>query len=116
MAALSAEDSATNDLSALQEALGKNPEDISSYTRLGWALFSLEKFEDAVATFQSAYQRWPNEIEVNYGLGLALKLQGDRNRAVESFVRAEAIEPKSVRSSMMQTLAREQKEYLLQKV
>lgn len=105
---------AARDLSALQEELKNKPNDLGSYTRLAWTLYSLNKFDEAIATFQSAYERWPSEIEVNYGLGLALKMQGNREKALESFGRAEANKSKSIRSNMMRTLAAEQKEYLLQ--
>lgn len=104
------------DLTVLQEKLKESPDDLESHTRLGWAQFSLQQYRDAAQTFEIAYKRWPDEIEVNYGLGLALKMYGKRNEALESFKRAEVIEPTSVRSSMMQTLAAEQKEYLLQEV
>ncbi len=103
-----------DDLTVLQKKLKEKPEDVGSHTRLGWAQFSLAHYDDAVATFENAYKRWPGEIEVNYGLGLAHKMQGKRKEALVSFERAEMIEPDSVRSSMMQTLAAEQKEYLLQ--
>jgi tetratricopeptide (TPR) repeat protein len=106
---------AAKNLSALQEELKQSPGDVGSHTRLGWALYSMEKYDEAEATFQAAYERWPAEIEVNYGLGLALKMQGHQQKALESFKRAEDSEPNSVRASMMHTLAVEQKEYLLQK-
>jgi tetratricopeptide (TPR) repeat protein len=116
MTEATAEAGGSRGISTLQEELKNKPNELGSYTRLAWALYSLSKFDEAIATFQSAYERWPSEIEVNYGLGLALKMLGDREKALESFERAEASESKSVRSSMMQTLAAEQKEYLLQQV
>lgn len=104
------------DLSVLQEELKAKPEDVGSYSRLGWALYSLQKFDEAASTFKSAFERWPDDVEINYGLGMALKMQGDKQEALKAFKRAETSEPGSVRSSMMQTLAVEQKEYLLQEV
>ncbi|MGD8622725.1 MAG: tetratricopeptide repeat protein [Anaerolineales bacterium] len=114
MTEATSEPSALKDLTVLQQELKKKPDDFESHTRLGWALYSLEKYDEAAATFKRAFDRWPNEIEVNYGLGLTLKMQGHRDEALESFKRAESVEPNSVRSSMMNTLAAEQKEYLLQ--
>ncbi|MGD2057738.1 MAG: tetratricopeptide repeat protein [Anaerolineales bacterium] len=101
------------EISVLQAELDQNPDDVSAHTRLGWALYSLEKYEQAVTAFKKAHERWPDEIEVNYGLGLAYKMLGDTEKSLQSFERAESIEPDSVRSSMLNTLAAEQKEYLL---
>ena len=116
MTEVSSEVKQVNDLTVLQQELKDNPDDIGSYTRLGWALYSLQKFDEAATTFKSAFERWPADIEANYGLGMAFKMQGDKQEALESFKRAESPEPESVRASMMQTLAVEQKAYLLQKV
>jgi cytochrome c-type biogenesis protein CcmH/NrfG len=111
-----AEATASIDLTALQEQLNRKPEDLGSHTRLGWAQFSLQEYDQASRTFENAYKRWPEDIEVNYGLGLAFKMQGKQKEALDSFQRAEVIKPDSVRSSMLSKLAAEQKEYLLQMV
>jgi tetratricopeptide (TPR) repeat protein len=116
MTEVSSDVNQVKDLTVLQEVLKEKPEDIGSYSRLGWALYSLQKFDEAASTFRSAFERWPADIEINYGLGMALKMLGDKQEALESFKRAETSEPESVRAGMMQTLAVEQKEYLLQKI
>lgn len=116
MTATSLEVSGPKDVSTLQEELKTNPNDVVAHCRLGWAQYSLGQTYDAVATFEVAYQRWPDEIEVNYGLGLALKKQGRSHEALLSFERAGLVEPQTVRGSMLRQLAEEQKEYLLQKV
>lgn len=101
------------EISVLQAELEQNPDDVSAHTRVGWALYSLEKFDEAAAAFKIAHERWPDKIEVNYGLGLTLKMLGDKDQALQSFERAASSEPDTVRSSMMHTLAAEQREYLL---
>jgi tetratricopeptide (TPR) repeat protein len=103
-------------ISKLQEELKKNNNDVAAHCRLGWAYYGSGKIDEAVSIFQAARQRWPDEIEVNYGLGLALKAQGKTEEALVSFGRTEELPVDTVRGSMLKKLAAEQKEYLVQKV
>lgn len=105
-----------SEIQELQEQLKQKPNDVNNHCRLGWAFLGADRLEEAVDVLRSANQRWPQEIEIGYALGLALKRQGHGTAAIEIFGQAAGIEVNSVRAGMMKQLAEEQREYLLQHV
>ena len=60
-------------LAQAQEEAKTTPNDAASQSRLGWIFLGLKKFEEAKNTFESALLRWPDNIELNYALGLTFK-------------------------------------------
>jgi Flp pilus assembly protein TadD len=82
-----------------------NPSDLSIQCRYGWALFAAEQYEEAQKIFSNASTRWPDEIEVQYALGLIYRDLGDQSSAQGSFQKAGAGQGDSIRQRMFQSMA-----------
>src|SRR5215510_1699840 len=50
-----------------------------------WSLSYHGKSENAIRSFEGIISRWPNNVDANYGLALALKTAGQREKATEAF-------------------------------
>lgn len=89
-----------------------NPNELSIQCRYGWALFAAERYEEAQKIFSSASTRWPDEIEVQYALGLIYKDLGDQSSARGSFQKAGSGQGESIRQRMFATMAEVQMGHL----
>ena len=50
-----------------------------------WSQSYHGKADNAIRAFEGIVSRWPNHVDANYGLALALKNAGQRDKAIESF-------------------------------
>lgn len=100
------------DIASLQEEASKNPGDRGLQRRLAWAFYGAGRFEESRAAFEKARDRWPEDIEFHYGLGLALKQLGQKDAALAEFEKALGIKAGTVQASMLQRLAEEQRNIL----
>ncbi len=89
-----------------------NPNELSIQCRYGWALFAAEQYEEAQKIFSNASTRWPDEIEVQYALGLIYKDLGDQSSARDSFQKAGSGQGVSIRQRMFQSMAEVQMGHL----
>ena len=89
-----------------------NPNELSLQCRYGWALFAAERYEEAQKIFSNASTRWPDDIEVQYALGLIYKDLGDKSSARGSFQKAGSGQGESIRQRMFQSMAEVQMGHL----
>jgi Flp pilus assembly protein TadD len=82
-----------------------NPNELSIQCRYGWALFADEQYEEAQKIFSNASTRWPDEVEVQYALGLIYKDLGDPSSASGSFQKAGSGQAETIRQRMFQSMA-----------
>lgn len=54
-----------------------------------WALHRNAQFEEAIATFQTVLSSDANNIDANYGIGLALRAVGKQADAIQHFQKAQ---------------------------
>ena len=99
-------------LDDLAREADSNPNDLSIQCRYGWALFAAERYEEAQKIFSVASMRWPDEIEVQYALGLIYKDLGDQSSAHGSFEKAGSGQGDSIRQRMFQSMAEVQMGHL----
>ena len=64
----------------LADKLAKNPDDVDGWVLLGRAYKSMERFADAREALKNAYDRAPNEIEIQVDYAEALALAGETRR------------------------------------
>ena len=100
-----------NELSNIQSLkieAEKNPTDIGTHLRLGWAYYGEDLLEEAVIAFQAAIDRFPEDVEALYALGLALKKRGKDQEALKYFKQVTASVDKlddEIRGEMLRRLA-----------
>jgi tetratricopeptide (TPR) repeat protein len=95
-------------IESLRDDLKRNPKEAKNYLRLGWAYYAKGKYEDAVETFKDANDRFSDDVEVLYALALALKVMGNKDKALSYFRKvtllAEKIKDKD-KAGMLRRLA-----------
>lgn len=64
----------------LADKLAKNPDDVDGWVLLGRAYKSMERFADARDALKNAYDRAPNEIEIQVDYAESLALAGETRR------------------------------------
>lgn len=64
----------------LADKLAKNPDDVDGWVLLGRAYKSMERFAEARDALKNAYDRAPNEIEIQVDYAEALALAGETRR------------------------------------
>ncbi|MCJ7568277.1 MAG: hypothetical protein MUO58_12125 [Anaerolineales bacterium] len=95
-------------LEHIQEEAKTNPNNMASQSRLGWILLGLDKVGDAKNTLESALSRWPDDIELNYALGMTFKALDQNDKAGERFQKAVEGQANTARESMFQFIAAKQ--------
>jgi tetratricopeptide (TPR) repeat protein len=96
----------------LQSNLKLNPQVMVNYLHLGWAQYGLKSYEDARETLESAVDRFPDEYEILYLLGLILKKLGDLDKAADLFLQVEQMAAKigdQAKASMLIRFAKSQR-------
>ncbi len=69
-------------IQSFDEAIRLNPQDPRGYVILGEVYMRLKSHERAIDTLSAGLNIAPENIEINYLLGLAYGFQGDKNLAV----------------------------------
>lgn len=69
----------------LRERVQQDPDSLEPRRDLGWALYGLDRTEEAIETLSQASEKFPNDPETAYALGLALKRAGRNGEAREAF-------------------------------
>jgi cytochrome c-type biogenesis protein CcmH len=64
----------------LADKLAKNPDDVDGWVLLGRAYKSMERFAEARDALKNAYDRAPNEVEIQVDYAEALALAGETRR------------------------------------
>lgn len=99
----------------LKEAFQADPKDGEAASRLGWELYSLRHYKEAVEVLQSAHDRAKDDPEIAYVLGLTLKQLQEKDRAIKAFQsaakNADRLENK-LRASMLKRLSHGQANFL----
>jgi len=75
----------SNSIDNLKENLRGNPQELSNYLRLAWAHYGEADYESALTTIQNARDRFPDDYEVAYAMGLILKKMGNMHEAQKVF-------------------------------
>lgn len=68
-----------------------NPQNATEYLERGWLYYTHQNLEKAISDFQTALEKEPNNIEVLYALGLALKASGATQQALKIFIRIDEV-------------------------
>lgn len=92
----------------LEASLKSPPDELEPLRALGWDLYGVERYQDAVDVLKRAHDRFPADAETCYALGLALKQAGDEQAARQAFQAALdnlADQEGVVRADMMRKLA-----------
>lgn len=71
-----------------------NPQTPSEYTARGWVYFSQKKYNQAVADYKTALVNEPENPDIFYAMGLALKASGATAEALEAFSKVDQYLPK----------------------
>lgn len=99
----------------LEQEASSQPQDKDLQRRLGWALYSVGRLEEAQRVLDDAMTRHPQDIELLYSLGMILKATGEFEKARGRFRQARDFEPvndEGSRSSMLRHLAAAQLQIL----
>ncbi len=64
--------------------------DIDALVGQAWSQHYHGKNAEAIQEFQRLVERWPDHIDANYGLALALKTAGEKQQAAELFKKTRA--------------------------
>lgn len=92
----------------LKDNLKGNPQELSNYLRLAWAYYEEKKYESALTTLQDAGDRFPDDYEVAYTMGLILKKVGNKDEAQKAFqevIRLTDEIPDEIRARMLRRFA-----------
>jgi TolA-binding protein len=102
-----------SNLEDLRQGAHSQPNDLQSQYRYGWALLGLGKIEGAREIFEAAHTRWPDEIEILYGLAMTMKQLGEADKAREFFIQVKEKASGGIRDSMLKRMAEVQTEVIL---
>lgn len=102
-----------SNLEDLRQGAQSQPNDLQSQYRFGWALLGLGKTEEAREIFEASHARWPDEIEILYGLAMTLKQAGDAEKARQFFIQVKEKASGGIRDSMLKRMAEVQTEVIL---
>ena len=72
-----------------------NPNDANNYVDLGWRMFQMGKYNDALAQYKKATELDANNYKAYLNLGLAYKQEGKNDLAITAFLKAVDLAPKS---------------------
>lgn len=92
----------------LEAKLKDRPDALEPLRALGWDLYGYERYDEAVEVLQQARQKYPDDPETCYALGLTLKQVGENERARQAFQAAVDMlvdKPGGIRTDMMRKLA-----------
>jgi tetratricopeptide (TPR) repeat protein len=64
-----------------------DPQTASEFLKRGWAYFTKGQYSQAEKDFRQAMQLEPENLDVIYALGLALKMLGEKEESVKTFRR-----------------------------
>jgi tetratricopeptide (TPR) repeat protein len=98
-------------LEELKRRADENPNELGPLRDLGWAYYSLDHTQEAIEALTAAGDRFPEDAETYYALGLTYKRAGQTGKALEAFERAISMIEKSVsgvRADMLRKLSRGQ--------
>jgi Tfp pilus assembly protein PilF len=65
--------------------------EVKEQVGLAWSQSYHGKTDSAIRSFEGIISRWPNHVDANYGLSLALKNAAQREKATESFQKTRKI-------------------------
>jgi tetratricopeptide (TPR) repeat protein len=77
-----------------QEALERDPEDVSTAYNLGLLLLGLFRPQEAAGYFQMVVSRTPEDAEAWINLGVARDLLGEQEESLDAFSKALAADPR----------------------
>lgn len=75
----------TDSLEVLGEILKHNPNEVENYLRLGWEYYTNAQFGKASQILSDGKDRFPEDVEILYALALALKKNGEKDKALSIF-------------------------------
>jgi cytochrome c-type biogenesis protein CcmH/NrfG len=87
-----------NRLQALRTAAEQDPKDVTSRVQLGNTYFDAERYNDAIAWYESALALNPSDPNVSTDLGVAYYYTNQADRALEQFEHSLAVDPKHTKT------------------
>jgi hypothetical protein len=69
-------------IAAFKQSLALNPGHPAALTNMGFALFDLQRYEEAIGVFEESLQKKAHNYDALYGLALSHQKLGHRNRAI----------------------------------
>lgn len=82
----------------MEQAVQKNPQDVSTWIQLGNHYFDTNKARDAVRAYSRALELKPDNPDVMTDMGIMHRHLNEFDRAVECFTRASAMNPRHEQS------------------
>ncbi len=61
------------------------PQNLDDYILRGWAYYACKQYAKALSDYQKAYESAPNDVEINYAMGLVYKADGQNDAALRHF-------------------------------
>jgi cytochrome c-type biogenesis protein CcmH/NrfG len=87
-----------NRVQALRTAAEQDPKDVASRVQLGNTYFDAERYNDAIAWYESALALNPADPDVSTDLGVAYYYTNQADRAVKQFEHSLAVDPKHTKT------------------
>ncbi len=75
----------------MQDNLKQDSADVDKLVGQAWSQHYHGQNDEAIKSFRQLVEKWPDHIDANYGLSLALKTAGDRQAAGEAFRKTKAL-------------------------
>ncbi len=94
-------------LDYFNDLVHQNPQDATALTNLAWIYERSGAYHQAVAHFQQALAIDQDNIDTNYGLGLALMGSNQPDQAIEAFNRAAELAQNSNDHALLVTVMRQ---------
>lgn len=68
-----------------------NPQTPAEFTARGWIYYSQKKYAQAISDYRMALESEPENADIYYALGLALKASGATAEALDAFHKIDAV-------------------------
>jgi len=83
-----------NEIGLLQDAVRKDPKNLSAWINLGNITMDTSRFDEAIDAYQHALELDPKNVDVRVDMGTCYKNNGQPDRAAEEFRKAIKINPR----------------------
>ncbi|MEW6418947.1 MAG: tetratricopeptide repeat protein [Nitrospirota bacterium] len=83
-----------NEIGLLQDAVRKDPKNLSAWINLGNIMMDTSRFDEAIDAYQHALELDPENVDVRVDMGTCYRSIGRPDKAVEEFRKAVKINPR----------------------
>ncbi len=90
--------SVDTDIRNLQEVVGKSPDNLGAWIRLGNLLMDSGRFREAIAAYEKALELRPEDANVRVDMGTCYRNAGESERAAEEYRKALSFDPSNLQA------------------